>query len=226
MRNTKANRILFFGGFSCPPQLYKKLVDEFYKHAENSEIEIKIEFVDWMNGKEESIFIDDSEKVIVVCHSMGCQVGLDFYSKHKNNVVSIVMFDDHPFTHSFPDPPKKGLGLSFFPEGAHNSPEVIKEVTSVMSPDKYKELTGKFANINVVPTVPTLLVMATGLQHVNGKLIHTCIDPKNPYMPIPASDIINYKFIEKANHFWFMEDLPEYSKDITNVWGWIAKATF
>lgn len=223
-------RILIFGGFSSPPKLYKIMADFFSKqgvlhgYGSTGQSSISVEFVDWMNEKEDAVKIDDFQNLILVCHSLGCQAGLNFYAKHKDKVHSIVLFDYHPFDHSYPDPPQKGLGLGFFPQGAKNSPEIIQEVVSVMKPDKFSYFTEKFAHKNIIPTVPTLTVMATTLVHDGNKLVYSCIDLKRPIYPIPDSNVIQYKAVPKANHFWFMDNIPEYSGYISEIWQWVVRA--
>jgi hypothetical protein len=221
-----SHRILIFGGFSSPPKLYDNLVNLFMKHsvaivasaAKEKVPSISVEFIDWMNEKEGDVIFDPIRNITLVCHSMGCQAGLNFYSKHKSKVNSIVLFDYHPFTHEFPDPPKKDMGLIFFPECADNSAKVMKEVEGVMRPTYFSYFTKKYSNQTVPSDIPVLLVSATDLQHIDGKLVYTCVNPRRKSHETEILDNVSTVYISNSNHFWFMENLPKYSRHLSKIW--------
>ena len=118
-------KIIFFTGYSCDKSLYKNITDYFQKFIQHkyewmnktSKLSIDIEYCHWTaNVYKEGLdaYIDKirernkNRRLILICHSWGCQVGINLAANSKN-IEKIILLDYHPFKQAITTVNKEAL---------------------------------------------------------------------------------------------------------------------
>jgi hypothetical protein len=230
-KNIGCHKILFFGGFSCPPQLYDSIISQMSINGH-----IIVEVVDWMNEKEKNIHVPDIgfQNVIIVGHSMGCQAGLKFYESCSKSVKSIILFDYHPYTIPYTIPSNrhtKNKEFDFFPHcsdesvgGEGNDLWMMEEVMRFMDTSKFQYFSEKFVGGGLPKSGrKILIIMATKvIVGEDGRMKHICVNNDDEFTGFDKPDVYLMR-LNQSNHFWFMKR-NEYTDEIlTGMWKWIVK---
>jgi len=239
-------KIIFITGYSCNKLVYKNITDYFQKFIKHkyawmnktSNLSIDIEYCDWttnvykggldtyLNKLKEK---NKNRRLILICHSWGCQVGINLAANSKN-IEKIILLDYHPFKKMITTINKEALVKGFFPNCSKFNKEQTKTITKYMSPTMIKVskyLTQKKSILKKIKNIPVVLIYSTLSKVVDNNIEHLCVNKNNTnkikkdLLLYNISNNITCMFLYNSSHFWFMNN-QGYNDVLSFIWEQIS----
>jgi hypothetical protein len=226
--------------------VYKNITDYFQKFIKHkyawmnktSNLSIDIEYCDWttnvykggldtyLNKLKEK---NKNRRLILICHSWGCQVGINLAANSKN-IEKIILLDYHPFKKMITTINKEALVKGFFPNCSKFNKEQTKTITKYMSPTMIKVskyLTQKKSILKKIKNIPVVLIYSTVSKVVDNNIEHLCVNKNNTnkikkdLLLYNISNNITCMFLYNSSHFWFMNN-QGYNDVLSFIWEQIS----
>lgn len=242
----KQYKIVFITGYSCNKSVYKNITDYFQKFIKHkfrwmnktSNLSIDIEYYDWTaNVYKEGLDAylnkikekNKDRRLILICHSWGCQVGINLAANSKN-IEKLILLDYHPFKKMITTVNKEKLVEGFFPNCSKFNREQTEKITKYMRPTMIrvsKYLTQKKSILKKIKNIPVVLIYSTVSKIVNNNIEHICVNKNNTnkikkdLLLYNISNNITSMFLYKSSHFWFMNNRG-YNDVLSFIWEQIS----